>query len=76
MLGTRTNADEARRQPAQKRKPAKEPADERQRIAVAGRLAADNVAMNEYLHPLDQAHRPFAPSLDFLEICERDRTSA
>jgi hypothetical protein len=65
MLGPRTHSDHARRKPAENRKPDKQPQKRRHLVIVSGRTSGHEVTMNENLHVLDYARRPFSPLLHF-----------
>ena len=64
MLGTRANADEAGRQRPECRKPLQKFDKNWERIAALGVSSGYNSAMNERLHCLDHARRPFPALLN------------
>src|SRR2546428_13744117 len=76
VLGTRADTDEARRNLPQDRKVLKKPWQNRQRSRTRCLATGHNVAINESLHMLDQTRRPFAASLNFRKISNRDRTAS
>src|SRR5207253_5004538 len=75
MLGSRTEADEAGGHLAEKRKPFQQMKHKRQRIIAARHLTGDHSLMNKYLHPLDQARRPFPACPHFPQIVKRNWTA-
>src|SRR2546422_7432847 len=76
VLRSRPDTDEARRNLPQDRKVLKKPWQNRQRSCTRCLATGYNVPVNESLHMLDQTRRPFAASLHFRKISNRDRTAS
>jgi hypothetical protein len=68
VFGPRTDANETSRQLSQNRKPFQQADYKRQRLFVSGRSTGNDSAMNEDLHSLYQARRPFAAQLHLSQI--------
>ena len=69
MLRAKTEADEAGREPPQKRQPSNEPHQEwRRHFCGARQHAADHPVLQDHLEPLRRAGRKFAPALHGFEI--------
>src|SRR2546430_12984070 len=71
VLRPRAEADKARWQRTQSWKPLQEPEEKWKRISTFGFTSGHDPAVNESLHRLDDAGRPFAPFLHLLQISDR-----
>src|SRR5215831_21177709 len=73
MLRSGADADEAGGNLSQNWKPFQQTKHDRQRIFAMRGLASNHAAMNEDLHSLDKARRPFAARLHFTQIVHGNR---
>src|SRR5205814_5188480 len=76
MFRARSESDETRRNLAKNWKPFQQPEHKRKRSFFLIRApASNNSAMNEDLHPLNQAGWPFAACLHFSQVVNMNRTA-
>jgi len=75
MLGARAETDETGGELPENWKPYQQTSDKRQGLAAARHSPGDDSAMNNDLHALDQARRPFATRLHLSQVVHRNRSA-
>ena len=76
MLRTRSDSNEPSGNLSQDREPFQQAKDKGQRLLAIRRPASNHATMNEDLHCLNEAGRPFAARLHFAQIGHGDRAGS
>src|SRR5438034_5514762 len=76
MFRTRSDSNETGGNLSQNWKPFQQSKHQRQRIFAMRSLASNHAAMNKDLHSLNEAGRPFAARLHFIQVVHGNRTTS